>query len=796
LDLHAAAACALLRGSHRIRAVPIDGGIARGVPARPRAGAPIAVVRLLSAALSLAVLAAELVAQEPVRPDHTATFRADSLRLAGRPWHAAETLLAAAKRDPNPNAFLVVEGAKAELQARRYDRARAVLVRQPWLNDYVGGEALAVLAEAEYGLSRYAEAAAHFDQARARAPAAKKPLLAVWSGLAHEGAGQPDSAALAFAAAREGGSLGSIDPWLRVRQARVTRDTAAARALLTDVPAPAAREVPIARARARLLAGDTAGALDAFAQAGKNLELARLALVARDSARARAALYELLARAPLSDDGAAAVPLAQRPFPPQTPAEHVALARALNRRTTTRDARVHVEHALRSGDSSAATLMLYAELLVAGGRVREAERTYRLVGRDSAFAVIAEYRRARVLVRLGDAQAVAALSGFAQRYPNDSAAPGALFILADMLEDRDWSAAARWYGELIARYPSDARASTARFRLAANAEQEGRLDSAAALYQSEITAGGGGQRTAARFWLGKMTQARNDSARAREIWLALAREDSIGYYGVRARRETALPPLAFSSPLMPLAAPPVAVMVGLARIDTLLLAGLDTAALAEVRVVLARPPQELEALLAWSRGLSMRGYGSAAVRLGWQAALQAPGDPRVLRAIFPWPNRVAIEAEADEFGVDALLLAALVRQESVFDVEALSPAGARGLAQLLPSTAALTARGLDVTFYPDWITVPDLNLHLGAAHLAELLKRFGRLDAAIAAYNAGPSPVRRWLARFSTEDVDHFIELIPYPETRGYVRSVLRNRELYRALYEAPGAPPPAPPAP
>ena len=94
------------------------------------------------------------------------------------------------------------------------------------------------------------------------------------------------------------------------------------------------------------------------------------------------------------------------------------------------------------------------------------------------------------------------------------------------------------------------------------------------------------------------------------------------------------------------------------------------------------------------------------------------------------------------------------------------------------------ARGLDVAFYPDWITVPDLNLHLGAAHLADLLRRFGRVEAAIAAYNAGPTPVRRWLDRAGATDPDRFIEAIPYPETRGYVRSLLRNRELYRALYE------------
>jgi len=739
----------------------------------------------IAALAGVVLLASSSRAQTAVPADHTATYRADSLRLSGRPWHAAETLLAAARRDPNPNAFLIVEGAKAEVHARRYEHARTLLTGQPWLLDYLDGEALAVLAQAEFGVGRFADAAAHFQLARARAPAARVALLAVRAGVAFDAAGQPDSAAAAFAAARDGGKLASIDTWLRVRQARVTRDTAAAGRLLADVPPPAARDVPVALARSLLLAGDTTRALEVFATAGKggSLDAARLALATGDSARARKLLYGLLSRDPLSDEAAAAVSLSLGPLPPRATDEHVAMARALNRRASLRDARIHAEHALRAGDSSAATLLFYGELLVSSGRLRDAVRVYAAAARDSAARPLAIYRRARVLVRLGDSTALAALSGFADRYATDSAAPGALYILGDMQDGRDdWSQASRWYGELIKRYPADVRASLARFRLAAHAESVGRPDTAASLYQSEIDAGGP-QRTAARFWLGKMAQARGDSTQARSIWLSLAREDSLGYYGMRARRETGLPSLAFAAPLTP-PPPPPAVAAGLARIDTLLLAGLDSEAQGEVRVVLAHPPTDLETLLAWSEGLGVRGYGSAAVRLGWQAALLAPGATRVLRAIFPWPNRAAVEAEAQEFGVDALLLAALVRQESVFDVEALSPAGARGLAQLLPSTASLMARGLDVTFYPEWITVPDLNLHLGAAHLAELLRRFGRVDAAIAAYNAGPSPVRRWLERAGAADPDRFVELIPYPETRGYVRSLLRNRELYRALYE------------
>ena len=378
-----------------------------------------------------------------------------------------------------------------------------------------------------------------------------------------------------------------------------------------------------------------------------------------------------------------------------------------------------------------------------------------------------------------------ALAGFAQAYAGDTAAPTALYVLGDVLADRgDWAGAAQWFGELVARYPADVRASLARFRLAAQALRRELLDSAAALYQAEVAAAAP-QRTAARFWLGKLALSRGDTATAEATWTALAHEDSIGYYGLRARRAVALPPLRLAAP--PLPAPPPAVATSLARLDTLVLAGLDTAAEAEVRTVLGRAPQQdVDALLAWSDGLAVRGFGPAAVRLGWQAALKAPADPRVLRAIFPWPNRPAVQAEAAEFGVDPFLFVAIVRQESVFDAEALSPAGARGLAQLTPGTAALTARGLDVTFYPDWITVPDLNLHLGAAHLDELLRRFGgRADAAVAAYNAGVAPVARWLAREGATDPDQFIELIPYQETRGYVRAVLRNREVYRALYGA-----------
>jgi len=732
-----------------------------------------------AALCALAIGAVRTVAAQG-SPDVTA--HAESLRAAGRPWHAAEALLTAAARDVHPRPALVVAGARAELAARRYDRAASLLIGQPWLATYGDGEPLALLAQAEAHLGRFADAARDFGAARARASGARAAMLAVRQALAFEGAGAPDSAAPLYAAARR--DLPAIGPWLALREAAVTRDTVQAFRLLDGAPPGAGRAVLVARARALLASGDSADAFDAFRAAGRTLDAARLALARGDTARGRAALYDLMARAPESDPAAAAVPLVWAAMPPVVPAERIALAHTLKLHGAAGEARREVGLAVQAGDSSGATLLFYGELLAGTGRLADAADAYRAAARDSAVAPLALYRRARMLVALHDPGATEALSAFAQAYPSDTAAPTALYLAGDaMLERGDSAAASGWFGELFRAYPADPRASLARFRLAVAAYRARALDSAAALWQGEIAAGGP-QRIGARFWLARVALARGDTAAARDAWTALARDDSVGYYGLRARSLAGLgPPVIAAAPLPDTPA----MRVEIASIDTLLRAGLDSEAADEVRSLLARPPESVDDLLAASGGVADLGFGPAAVRLAWQAAAKSPNDARVLRAIFLWPNRAAVEAEAREFGVDPYLFVAIVRQESVFDVEALSGAGAHGLAQLLLGTAASTARGLDVPFDPAWIDVPDLNLHLGAAHLAELLRRFGgREEVAAAAYNAGPIPAARWLSRPGAEDPDQFIELIPYQETRGYVRAVLRNRVLYRVLYSTP----------
>lgn len=138
--------------------------------------------------------------------------------------------------------------------------------------------------------------------------------------------------------------------------------------------------------------------------------------------------------------------------------------------------------------------------------------------------------------------------------------------------------------------------------------------------------------------------------------------------------------------------------------------------------------------------------------------------------------------------LEPALVNAIARQESNFDPEAVSPANARGLMQLLPATAAGVARKLGLAHQPGWLTSdPAHNMRLGSQYLADQMARYGNnLALAAAAYNAGPGRVQEWLGIYGTPgdgglDVIDWIELIPFTETRNYVQRVVENVVVYRA---------------
>ncbi len=133
---------------------------------------------------------------------------------------------------------------------------------------------------------------------------------------------------------------------------------------------------------------------------------------------------------------------------------------------------------------------------------------------------------------------------------------------------------------------------------------------------------------------------------------------------------------------------------------------------------------------------------------------------------------------------------AIARQESAFDANAVSGAGARGLMQMMPATAAATARQRAIPFALYQLTTePQLNAQLGAAHLGELIQNYrGSMIMVFAAYNAGPGRVQEWVRAYGDPrdpsiDAIDWIERIPITETRNYVQRVMENMQVYRALF-------------
>lgn len=145
---------------------------------------------------------------------------------------------------------------------------------------------------------------------------------------------------------------------------------------------------------------------------------------------------------------------------------------------------------------------------------------------------------------------------------------------------------------------------------------------------------------------------------------------------------------------------------------------------------------------------------------------------------FPTPYNRAVDNVAKLTGVDATWIYAIMRQESSMNPRANSRAKARGLMQLIPSTARLMAKNQGISLYGDDIYNPMINAQLGAAYLAKMYYRFGNIALASAAYNAGPGRVDNWSAR-DMDDMTIWVEKIPFNETRKYVKNILEYQQVY-----------------
>ncbi len=173
--------------------------------------------------------------------------------------------------------------------------------------------------------------------------------------------------------------------------------------------------------------------------------------------------------------------------------------------------------------------------------------------------------------------------------------------------------------------------------------------------------------------------------------------------------------------------------------------------------------------------------------LGQQVAKISTTD--ATRDVWEWAYPNAYETWVDYFcrlhGMDRNLAWSIMRQESAFRPSIVSPALAIGLMQIIPQTAHEIAASLGLkSFHPSHLEDPILNIRFGTWYLKERLKQFdGKLAYVIASYNAGPDAMTRWRRWADHMETDEFIDMIPYDETRTYVKKVLMNYLIYKNLY-------------
>jgi soluble lytic murein transglycosylase len=417
-----------------------------------------------------------------------------------------------------------------------------------------------------------------------------------------------------------------------------------------------------------------------------------------------------------------------------------------------------------------------------------------------------QLEQGRLLVRAGQEERALGVLGAVESHGTAAEASEAGYLRARTLEDLNrTSQAAAAYRAVAARYPAREVAGAALWRLGWLAWGRGDVKAAGRTWSRLLDLPGGRAfRLPALYWTGRAREASGSREAAADLYRRVVADAPRSYYGVLAVRRLADAPArvadaeaaaspAAVQPVLRLPADPREALAddpGFVRVDLLRRIGLVEFALSE-----------LERVVAHSVGDPVRLYGASGAYVRderYHLALRilrrhftdyaVAGSQALPRAfwemLYPFGWRKEVVEAAERTGLDPFFVAAVVREESSYHPRALSRAGARGLMQLLPATAQPMAELRGLAFRDgDLLDEPRVNLELGAAFLAGLLREFGDPRLALAAYNAGPKRVREWWKARRTGDVEAFVEMIPYDETRQYVKRVMLSWEEYRRIY-------------
>ncbi len=695
--------------------------------------------------------------------------------------------------------------ARAEFDEGRYEAAAKGLegMREPAAR-YLRGLALVEARRGSEGLKALAGLERDLPDIADR--------IAFWRARADDLAGESRDAAAVFGEIKEGSLLWAEAQLSRARALQRAGDRAAALDALTSI-----LSLPPPEELAR---GDPAS--DALLLTG------RLRAAGRgkaDKAWARRAFVECWAAHPLSGAAGTCIDELRRlPKPadaPPAPEDSVRRAEALLDANRNTPAMAELSKLVPNLPSAGPGQPLACRALFALGKAYRRERQHAkaievlrpVVERceDPHLRVRALYVLASAASIVAPEDGVAWYRALARDYPAHPFADDALFYAADLLSRSGHSEEAlAALADLSEKYPRGDFRAEALFRIAWIERQAGHMAGALASLsrvERDYEASDPYEHARAVYWRARLLAERSGDGeldRAREAWRVLAERYPADYYGIlsRARLEESKPG---SSPPWPQAQavagqeafryqPGPLLQDRHFRAGVLLLRmGLDRAAAEELGAIDRKALAGGDPLLLVAELLDRAGDHKTAHNLirslGRSALRQRPEGPalRVWRVAYPAAFRSEVERWAAPAGVPPYLLLALMREESGLDPGVVSPAGAVGLTQLMLPTAQGVAKKLRMgRIRQADLMKPSISIRIGASYFGGLLRKYDGSEAlALAAYNVGDGPVKRWLHARGSLPLDAFVEEIPVEETRGYVKRVLRSYAAYRFLYGA-----------
>lgn len=157
---------------------------------------------------------------------------------------------------------------------------------------------------------------------------------------------------------------------------------------------------------------------------------------------------------------------------------------------------------------------------------------------------------------------------------------------------------------------------------------------------------------------------------------------------------------------------------------------------------------------------------------------------KLLTRIYKLDYSEYVEKYSKEYDVDKYLIYAIIKAESNFKKEAVSNKGAKGLMQLMDSTAMEVAGQININLDEDDILAPKININLGTKYISILIQKYNNINLALTAYNAGSGNVDNWINEGILKSDGSDIEKVPFTETNNYVRKILRDYKIYNSLYD------------